>query len=108
MGLQQQTQALGSRIIKENAKLVVPMVQENPAWGRCRSLAIDFAVKKNLGVAFGFADPAHYNSFKCECMVGVNSSVIPSMPTEVDGIGMTERRFSFPGGRSIRNDSHNW
>lgn len=63
------------------------MVQENPAWGRCRSLEIDFALKKNLGVAFASADPAHYNSFKCECMVEVNSFVIPSMSAGVDGSG---------------------
>ena len=32
--------------------MVVRMLQENPAWERCRSLEIDFAVKKILGVAF--------------------------------------------------------
>ena len=63
------------------------MVQENPAWGRCRSLELDFALKKNLGVAFASADPAHYNSFKCERMVEVNSFVIPSMSAGVDGSG---------------------
>ena len=73
--------------MKENAKLVVRLVQENPVWGCCRSLELDSAAKKNLGVAFGFADPAHYNSFKCQCMVEVNSSVIPSMPAGVDGSG---------------------
>lgn len=67
--------------------MVVRMVQENPAWGRCRSLEIDFALKKNLGVAFASADPAHYNSFKCECMVEVNSFVIPSMSAGVDESG---------------------
>ncbi len=73
--------------MKKNAKLVVRMVQENPAWGHWRSLEIDFAVKKILGVAFASSDPAHYNSFKCECMVEVNSFVIPSMFAGVDGSG---------------------
>ncbi len=63
------------------------MVQENPAWGRCRSLEINFALKKNLGVAFASADPAHYNSFKYERMVEVNSFVISSRPAGVDGSG---------------------
>ena len=44
-------------------------------------------LKKILGVAFASADPAHYNSFKCECMVEVNSFVIPSMSAGVDGSG---------------------